>query len=219
VLDQKPVASARIRKGGTVTLVLSLGPERHRVPDVVGKALDVAQVALKQAKLSVARGPDQYSDTIPAGVVIDIKPPVGTQVRPGDRVTLVVSKGKAPLAVPNLVGKNINDARAQLQQMGLVPVEEYKDSDKPKDEVLGQSPADGAGVEPGAQVHLDVSKGPTPVLVPQVVGMPCPQAQQLLQSQLFGVKVDFNPNGTVAYQNPPANSAVAPGTEVSIGCF
>jgi eukaryotic-like serine/threonine-protein kinase len=219
VLTQQPAPSARLVKGGTITLVLSLGPERHRVPDVVGKAFDVAQVELRRAKLVVKRGADKYDDKLPAGVVLDIKPPAGTQTKPGDPITVTVSKGKAPLSVPNLVGANINDARAKLQQLGLVPVETYKDSDKPKDQVIGQSPADGAGVEPGAEVRLDVSKGPPQVVVPAVTGMPCPQAQQLLASQGFPVRVDFNPNGVVQYQTPPANSPVPPGTEVVIACF
>jgi eukaryotic-like serine/threonine-protein kinase len=218
VLTQRPPPDARLVRGGTITLVLSLGPERHRVPDVLGKAFEVAQVELQRAKLVVKRGADKYDDNLPAGVVLDVQPPVGSQTRPGDPVTVIVSKGKAPLSVPNLVGKNINDARAQLQQMGLVPVETYRDSDKPKDEVIGQSPADGTGAEPGAEVRLEVSKGPPAVPVPRVVGMPCPQAQQVLASQGFAFRVDFNPNGTVAYQNPPPDSPVPPGTEVVIGC-
>jgi serine/threonine-protein kinase len=219
VLSQQPAASARIVRGGTITLVLSLGPERHRVPDVVGKAFDVAQVELQQAKLVVKRGADKYDNNLPAGVVLGVQPPVGSQTKPGDPVTVVVSKGKAPLAVPILIGKNINDARAELQQLGLVPVETYKDSDKPKDQVIKQDPPDGTGVEPGAEVRLEVSKGPPQVVVPQVVGMPCPQAQQVLASQGFPVRVEVNPNGAiVAYQNPPPNSPVPPGTEVAIGC-
>jgi beta-lactam-binding protein with PASTA domain len=219
VLTQQPTPDARLVRGGAITLVLSLGPERHRVPDVLGKAFDVAQVELRRAKLVVKRGADVYDDNLPAGVVKDIQPPVGTQTKPGDPITVVVSKGKAPLSVPNLVGKNINDARAQLQQMGLVPVETYKDSDQPKDLVIGQNPADGAGVEQGAEVRLEVSKGPAAVVVPRVIDMPCPQAQQLLASQGFPVRVDFNPNGVVRYQNPPENAQVPPGTEVVIGCL
>ncbi|HEX2771366.1 MAG TPA: Stk1 family PASTA domain-containing Ser/Thr kinase [Micromonosporaceae bacterium] len=219
VLTQQPAPSDRLVKGGTITLVLSLGPERYRVPDVLGKAFDVAQVELQRAKLVVKRGADKYDNNLPAGVVLRIQPPVGSQTKPGDPVTVIVSKGKAPLSVPNLVGANVNDARAQLQQLGLVPIETYKDSDKPKDQVIGQSPADGSGVEPGAEVRLEVSKGPPQVVVPRVIGMPCPQAQQLLASQGFAVRVDFNPNGIVQYQNPPENSPVPPGTEVAIGCF
>ena len=49
---------------------------------------------------------------------------------------MTVSKGRAPLSVPRLVGKDINEARATLSQLGLQIVEQYEDSPKPKDQVL-----------------------------------------------------------------------------------
>ncbi|MFC0003324.1 Stk1 family PASTA domain-containing Ser/Thr kinase [Micromonospora siamensis] len=219
VVGQSPASAARIVKGGTITLVLSLGPERFPLPDVVGKDYELAVGDLKNLKLAVVKGPARYDDNLPKGVVVGTSPKAGTQVKPGTRVTVVVSRGRAPISVPQLVGRNVNEARAALGQLGLVPVETYKDSDKPKDEILGQSPADGAGVEKGAQVKLEVSKGPAAVVVPRVVDLPCPQAQQQLQAQGFPVNVQFNPNGIVRFQNPGENAQVPPGTQVTIGCL
>ncbi|WP_319458730.1 Stk1 family PASTA domain-containing Ser/Thr kinase [Micromonospora sp. RTP1Z1] len=219
VLGQDPVSATRIVKGGTITLTLSLGAERLPVPDVVGKDFELAQAELTDAKLVVAKGTARYDDNLPSGVVVATEPKGGTVVKPGSKVTVVLSKGKAPISVPNLVGKNINEARAALAQLGLTPVETYKDSDKPKDEVLGQSPADGTGVEKGAQVKLDISKGPAQVVVPRVIDLPCPQAQQQLQSQGFPVTVQGDPNAVVRFQNPAENSPVPPGTPVTIGCL
>jgi eukaryotic-like serine/threonine-protein kinase len=152
-------------------------------------------------------------------VVIAVEPKAGEQTKPGDRVTVTVSKGKAPITVPNLRGKDINEARGILQQLGLVPRELYKDSDKPKDQVLAQDPPDGTGVEQGAEIKLDVSKGPPAVVVQRVIGLPCQQAKQVLEAQQLRVRIDFNPNGTVAYQAPGENSQVPPGTEIAIGCL
>ncbi|MGC4805759.1 Stk1 family PASTA domain-containing Ser/Thr kinase [Micromonospora sp. DT233] len=219
VVAQSPASAARILKGGTITLTLSLGPERFPVPDVVGKEFDLAEADLLNLKLVVAKGTPRYDDNLPAGVVVATSPKVGAEVKPGAKVTLVLSKGKAPISVPNLIGKSVTEARTTLAQLGLVPVETYKDSPKPKDEVLGQSPTDGAGVEKGAQVKLDVSKGPAPVAVPRVVDLPCQQAKQQLEGQGFPVNVQFNPNGTVRFQNPPENAQVAPGTQITIGCL
>ena len=80
----------------------------------------------------------------------------------------MVSKGRAPIQVPNLVGKNINDARGQLQSLGLTAVERYKDSDQPADQVIAQTPKPGTGAANDAEVTLDVSKGPPQVTVPDV---------------------------------------------------
>ncbi|MFU8849910.1 Stk1 family PASTA domain-containing Ser/Thr kinase [Micromonospora sp. SL1-18] len=219
VLGQDPAAAARILKGGTITLTLSLGPEQLPVPDVVGKEFELAQAELTDAKLVVAKGPDKYDDELPAGVVLATNPKVGTVVKPGTKVTVTLSKGRAPISVPNLVGKNINDARNILAQLGLTPVESYKDSDKPKDEVLGQSPADGTGVEKGAQVKLELSKGPPEVPVPRVIDMPCEQAKQTLEGQGFPTTMQLNPNGVVRFQNPGEGTPAAPGTPVTVTCF
>ncbi|MEH1102435.1 Stk1 family PASTA domain-containing Ser/Thr kinase [Micromonospora sp. CPCC 205561] len=221
VLAQDPASTTRIVKGSTITLVLSLGPERFPVPDVVGKEFELAEADLLDAKLVVAKGTARYDDNLPAGVVMATDPKVGTEVKPGDKVTVILSKGKAPISVPNLVGKNLGEARNVLAQLGLVLVEPptYKDSDKPRDEVLGQSPADGTGVERGAKVKLEVSKGPPLVAVPRVIDLPCQQAKQLLESQRFPVVIQFNPNGIVRFQNPPENTQVPPGTPVTLGCM
>ncbi|MFJ6196326.1 Stk1 family PASTA domain-containing Ser/Thr kinase [Micromonospora sp. NPDC092111] len=219
VVAQNPTSAAKILKGGTITLTLSLGPERFPVPDVVGKEFELAEADLTDAKLVVTKGTPRYDDNLPAGVVVDTNPKVGAEVRPGTKITVILSKGRAPISVPNLVGKNLNDARTALSQLGLVPVETYKDSDKPRDEVIGQSPADGAGVEKGAQVKLDVSKGPPQVAVPRVVDLPCQQAKQQLEGSGFPVTVQFNPNGIVRFQNPPENTQVPPGTPVTLGCL
>jgi len=116
-------------------------------------------------------------------------------------------------------GKSLTEARTKLGELGLVPVESFKDSDKPKDEILGQSPADGAGVEKGAEVKLEISKGPPLVVVPRVIDLPCQQAKQVLESQGYPVTVVLNPNATVRIQAPGENSQVPPGTPVTLTCF
>ena len=220
VLVQDPAPSARIVKGGTITLILSLGPERYPVPDVVGKALDVAQAELTKAQLNVVQGPQRYDDNLPAGVVLAVDPKAGTEVKPGAKVTVTVSKGRAPITVPNVVGKNINEARSELEQLGLQVVEDYKDAnDKPKDQVIAQKPGDGSGVEKGAQITLDVSKGPPAVIVPAVKGLPCAQAQQVLQQAQLQAQIQLNPAGVVRAQSPDENAQVPPGTSVTILCF
>jgi beta-lactam-binding protein with PASTA domain/tRNA A-37 threonylcarbamoyl transferase component Bud32 len=219
VLSQDPPAAGQVVKGGTITLVLSLGPERYAVPDVVGKQFDLAKSDLEKDKLVVVKAAAAYSDTLPEGVVVKVVPDVGTEVKPGDKVEVTVSKGKAPLSVPDVLGKNVNEARQILAGMGLQPLVNYKQSDKPKDQVIGQTPVDGTGVEQGAEVKLDVSEGPPMVTLPGVVGQPCQQAKAQLEGMQLQVNIQVNPNGTVAAQNPGENTPVAPGTQVVLVCL
>ncbi|MEU7843611.1 Stk1 family PASTA domain-containing Ser/Thr kinase [Micromonospora sp. NPDC049114] len=219
VLGQDPASASKIVKGGTITLTLSLGPERFPVPDVIGKEYELAEADLANVKLVAAKGTPRYDDNLPAGVVLDSSPKVGAEVKPGTKITLILSRGRAPVSVPNLVGKSLTEARTALAQLNLKPVETYKDSDKPKDEILGQSPADGAGVEKGTEVKLEISKGPPLVVVPRVIDLPCQQAKQVLESQGFPVTVAINPNAVARIQAPGENSQVPPGTPVVITCF
>ncbi|MEV4766846.1 Stk1 family PASTA domain-containing Ser/Thr kinase [Micromonospora chokoriensis] len=219
VLEQTPGSTSKIVKGGTITLTLSLGPERFPVPDVIGKEFELAEADLVNVKLVVAKGAPRYDDTLPAGVVLDTSPKVGTEVKPGAKITLILSRGRAPVSVPNLVGKSLTEARTTLAQLNLTLVETYKDSDKPRDEILGQSPADGAGVEKGTQVKLDVSKGPPAIVMPRVIDLPCQQAKQALEGQGFPVTALINPNAVVRIQAPGENSQVPPGTPVTLTCF
>jgi serine/threonine-protein kinase len=219
VVSQDPAANGRIVKGGQITLELSLGPERFPVPDLAGLELSAAKAELDQTGLKLKQGTGQFSDTVPEGSVISTNPAKGTQLKSGDTVTVVVSKGKAPITVPDLVGKNINDARAQLQQLGLNAVERYKDSDQPTDTVLAQTPQAGTGAAPDDEVTLDVSKGPPQVTVPDVGGQPCDQATATLQGLGLQVNFQFGQNGQVRGQNPGGNSTVAPQSQVTLLCF
>ncbi|HET8659001.1 MAG TPA: Stk1 family PASTA domain-containing Ser/Thr kinase [Micromonosporaceae bacterium] len=222
VLAQRPGPGERIRKGGQITLTLSLGPERYQVPDIIGAEYEVAATQLRGMKLVVQRANDRYSDTVPAGNVLAVEPKVGTALKPGDKVTVTVSKGKAPLTVPNVTGRNVNDARQVLQAMGLVVEVEDVDSPKPPGEVVEQNPADGAGVEPGATVKLKVSKGPPMVAVPDVTSgqnVPCRDAEAALRNAGLTVAVQGNIDTTARVQSPGPGAQVPAGTQVTILCL
>lgn len=220
VVSQNPGPQEKIVKGGTITLSLSLGKERFEVPDLTGVELAAAKTELAQANLKYKEGAGQYSDTVPEGAVLSTNPAKGTELKRGDTVTVVTSKGRAPISVPDLVGKNINDARNQLQTLGLTAVERYKDSNEPADTVIAQSPKSGTGATNDAEVTLDVSKGPPQVTVPDLTNQQCQQAVAALQQQGLQPQVTgFNQNGFVRGQNPPGNTPVAPGSQVVIQCF
>ena len=219
VLGQSPKPGERIVKGGVITLNLSLGKERFAVPDLAGLELTAARGELEQMNLKLKQGKSEYSDTVPEGAVLSFTPKAGTELKRGDTVTVVVSQGRAPIQVPDLTGKNINEVRAALQQLGLAAVERYQDSDQPADTVIGQSPKPGTGVAKDSVVTLDVSKGPPLITLPDLTNQPCPQAQATLQQSNLQVRVDFNPNGLVRGMQPAPGTAVPPQSQVAIQCF
>jgi beta-lactam-binding protein with PASTA domain len=216
VLHQDPPPGNRIVSGGRITLTLSLGPERITVPDIVGKKADLAFDQLRQLKLAPERA-DSYDDLIEKDAVIRTDPPIGGVVGPGTKILVYVSKGRAPITVPSVVGRNADEARAALERLGLQVVIVERDSARPRGEVLSQDPVDGAGVEKGTRVTLAVSKGPPEADVPDLRGRPVPEAKQILEQMGFKVRVFGNENGVVVLQNP-AGGRFPQGTEITLLC-
>lgn len=216
VLAQDP--TDRVTRGGTLVLTLSLGPEQVLVPDVIGVDLDVAVRQLEALGLSVVEGERGYSDTIPQGRVLGVSPEVGTEVAPGEQVTITVSEGRAPIDVPSVIGDPLPVATQKLQGLGLAVTTERVESDRPRDEVLAQDPVAGAGAEPGATVHLQVSEGPPTQPVPGVTGARCQQAAEALSQAGFNPSIQGRERGRVVLQVPSEGTGLPPGSEVQIWC-
>ncbi|WP_189113823.1 Stk1 family PASTA domain-containing Ser/Thr kinase [Pilimelia terevasa] len=219
VLAQDPAPEAPIIRGGTVTLVLSLGPERYQVPNVIGMTFDMAGVELGALRLPVKRGPDRYHETLPPGMVSALDPAAGATVKPGTAVTVTVSRGRPPVTVPDLVGKAVAEARRLLAQLGLVVTEQTVPGDAPTGQVLGQSLDAGTGVEKGAKITLRLSDGPPVLKVPRVLDLPCQQARQALTGMGLEARVTYNPNGVVRLQDPTEGTEVPARSVVTIGCL
>jgi beta-lactam-binding protein with PASTA domain len=221
VVGQRPGANQRIAKGGTITLTVSLGPERYTIPDENGQPFDQAVADLTARKL-VPKRVDVYDDTMPQGNVLGTDPAKDTVVPPGTEVVVKVSKGKAPISVPNVVGSDLAAAQQKLQDLGLSVAVQQQQSDKPANQVLGQDPPQGSGVQKGDRVILTVSSGPPLVAVPDVTnkGYNFDQANQILQQAgLVGVKAFDFPGGQVRQQNPAAGTQVPKGTQVQLWLY
>jgi serine/threonine-protein kinase len=219
VIAQSPGGDQRIVRGGTITLTLSKGPERYAVPDEGGKNYDDAAAELTALKL-IPKRVDTYDDSMPAGNVLGTDPPAGTVVPPHTEISVKVSKGKAPITVPNVIGQDATTATQQLKALGLNVAFQQQQSDKPANQVINQSIPDGSGVEKGATIILTISAGPPMVAVPNVsnLGYTLAQATQILQQAgLVAVPETADiPGGQVRIQTPAAGTQVPPGTQVQL---
>jgi serine/threonine-protein kinase len=182
VMRTDPKAGERIRKHGTVHVVISLGPERHPVPDVKGMTLDQAQAALQDAHLAFGRTIGKYSEKVAQGEVITADPAPGTKQRRDTAVDLVVSKGRKPIRIPDFTGKPAAAAKKALTRLGFKvddATQQFSDA-VPAGRVITQSPSGGTGHK-GDEVSLVVSKGPETVQLPDVRTKSFGDAKQTLE--------------------------------------
>ena len=142
VVSTDPEPGAQVLDGGTVTVALSLGPERYDVPKLKGMTVDEAQDALADTNLAFGTTVEKWSDTVPAGVVIGSTPKAGETSGPTRAVDLIVSRGPKPVEIRSWVGKDADDAIAWLESKGLdgkVVGEEFSDTIAEGD-VISQDP-------------------------------------------------------------------------------
>ncbi|MBC7763288.1 MAG: PASTA domain-containing protein, partial [Candidatus Saccharibacteria bacterium] len=100
-----------------ISLVVSAGA----IPDVAGRSVKDATSTLLEVGLTATPGRENYSDTVPKGNVIGIDVADGAVIRPGDPISLTISKGKEQIAVPDVVGMSWDKAKAALTDAGFVP--------------------------------------------------------------------------------------------------
>lgn len=220
VISTDPDAGARIRDGGTVTAVISLGPERHAVPDVRGKTLDEAQTLLDAASLGFGQAIEKYNEKVAKGKVITTDPAPGTQLRRDAAVNVVVSRGPKPIKIPDWTGRNGDKAVAALTRLGFeVQRDDQYNDTVPLGRVISQSPNSGTGFKDDA-VKLVVSKGPALVQVPRVNGLKVDDARHVLEDLGFSVAVVRNPlyvgANYVVTSNPSQGSMAPRGSTVTL---
>jgi serine/threonine-protein kinase len=166
VIEQVPLKGVEAEEGSAVDIVVSSGPAKTVVPQLVGLTTDGARQALERASLELGERTERASDR-PAGEVLESDPTEGTSVEAGTRVKIVVSSGR--IEVPDVVGKTESEARQILVEAGFeVQVARTQTT---VSEVVGrvveQSPQEGTSASAGATVVISVAEAaPTPDPVP-----------------------------------------------------
>lgn len=119
VLAVAPESLGNQPKGSEVILTVSQGPAPRTVPSgLAGKTYDEAATALTAQQLVPVKV-EEFSDTVPVGLVIALRPAEGQQAARDSKVTVAVSKGPDLVAVPSVRGMSLDGAVAALEAAGL----------------------------------------------------------------------------------------------------
>lgn len=214
-----PNAGTKIHPSKTVKLIISDGVEYRKVPDVKNKSLESGTELLKAETFSIESS-ENWSEDVPKGQIISQDPAAGSSIPHDSVVKVVLSKGRQPLPVPQLLGMPIDQANSMLAELGLKSevIEEFSD-EVAKGKVISQDVANGEVRYRNDVIKLVVSKGPKLVEVPNVVGQQEGSAKQVLERAGFKVEIERILGGffgTVRLQNPGAGEMVPPGSVIKL---
>jgi|GEM_PF-2353499 len=97
VIRQSPPEGTSVNQGSPVNLVISYGAQPVSVPNLAGMTSSEASAVLLQKGLILGQVTEQYSETVSFGRVISQMPFKNTMAESGSSVSIVISRGKAPI--------------------------------------------------------------------------------------------------------------------------
>jgi len=226
VASTTPGPGSRVPKGEAVTLNVSQGPQPITLPVLAGLSQEDATAAITAQGAAIGAVDAEFNGDVPAGHVISAsrESDGGDVSQGGDyfvgmNVNLLLSHGP----VPDVVGKPLDEASAILTSVQLVPEqgEEAYSDEIAEGSVISAAPVKEGAVHQGDTIRLTVSRGPEPVRVPDVVGMPWAEAKGILEEA--GLRLDYNPFAdaapslfSVTSVTPGAGASVPKGQVVKI---
>ena len=197
------------------------------VPPLLGLQVEDARLLLAEKGLDYYVLREVYSEE-EAGVVVDQEPKPSSIRKSGvgEKVGLIVSKGRELAQVPDVRGQTQAGAAAVLAQKNLEAgtLREEYDPVTPVGLVLGQEPAPRTQVPAGTKVALVLSLGPPPqpVVVPDLAGKDLAVAQSELTAlglELGGISEEpsnIYGVGKVVRTDPPLGTTVQEGDSISL---
>nr|WP_239536988.1 Stk1 family PASTA domain-containing Ser/Thr kinase [Arthrobacter roseus] len=153
------------------------------VPNVTNQPVNAAQDRIADAGLESSTEA-VFHDQLDQGKIVSTEPGADTKIRKFRSVTLFVSKGPQLFAVPNVIQREADSARVDIEESALSvgDITEVYSETVARGNVIAQKPKADEQVRATVKIGLTVSKGREPIQVPVVVGLPESKARQALDA-------------------------------------
>jgi beta-lactam-binding protein with PASTA domain/predicted Ser/Thr protein kinase len=160
IISQSPEDGTSVDKNSAVAVTVSTGVKETVVPSLIGLSLDEARQALRDAGLQLGNTTSVASAET-RNTVVKVDPKEGETVPAKSSVDVRYASGSNK--VPDVVGKDVDTARSELEQAGfrVANPTQQESADKAPGTVLSQSPAGGETSRLDSTVHLVVAVAPT----------------------------------------------------------
>lgn len=192
VIRTDPETGKKLETGKALTFIVSTGPPPVPLPELNGLDAATALATLSDGGLVVGVETPEYSEEVPAGVIIrwtiSSQPTLvaGQEVIKGTAVDTFVSQGPAPRIIPDLTGMSFDSATTALTDLQLtINRGDDQFSIVAAGGVATQSPAAGESLARGTAVTVAISKGPDLVAVPQLLTLKFDKVGPALEASGF----------------------------------
>jgi len=174
IMTQMPPPGTKVRRGWSIRVAQSLGPQRVTIPDVTGGSERIAELNIRRRGLNLGSIAHVNLPDAPQDQVISQSPPANASGVSAPKINLLVSDGPEPptYVMPNLTGQPLGSAVLALQDAGIkagkvsvfrpplpgepqaAPVEVSEPS--PASMIVTQTPAPGQKITAGTAVNFEV---------------------------------------------------------------
>jgi beta-lactam-binding protein with PASTA domain len=200
------------------------GNDQVAVPNIVNQARADAEKQLGNVDLKVGEVTQKACENTAKGNICEQTPTGGTKVDKNSAVNLVVSTGAPKVAVPSVLGQDVDVATETLggDKYEFVVKTKQQESTEKAGTVLKQDPELGEEVEKGSTITLTIAKAEEKSTVPDVTGQSCDDAKAQMQANnLVGncteVETDdTNQIGKVIATSPQAGTQADKNSSVNI---
>jgi serine/threonine-protein kinase len=180
VLSSTPQSGSSVEARTEVTLVVGSGPASVTVPRLEDQTVAEAERILEEAGLTLGPSTNQETDdSSEVGRIIESTPSAGVSAPGGSPVAVVVGSERTTIPVPDVSGREADDAEDALRQAGLRVTRQEVDGTGNDGDVIGTNPQANTQVARNSQVVLQISNG-NAIEMPDVTGDQPQDAQDRL---------------------------------------
>lgn len=216
---------------GTMSMLSSSKPKETKVPNVIGMTEEEAKKQIEDAKLVFEKDKEEYDKEVEAGKVISLKTEIGEYMRAmgnltvkeGSKIFVIISKGQEKTKVPNVKGKEKEEATKLLEEAKLTAeiVEENSKTVK-EGYVISQETEADTEVLAGETVKIHVSTGVEKVTMVSVIDKDEEEAKKALNAiGITNINIAYEensskPTGKVIKQSIVDGSTVEKDASITI---
>jgi serine/threonine-protein kinase len=226
VYAQDPPATATGHQGDVVTITYNPAKQLQTVPPIQGLSVESATQLLAPLGLQLVILEVRNDPLVPLNQIITQDPLANEQVRSGSPISVVVSGGTGGNNIPNIEGQ-VSSAAEQLLKSTpynfVVTITAEPSTTVEKGRAIRTDPVIGTPLPAGSAILLIVSSGSPTVVVPDVTGKTEAEAQTAINAAGLITEIGYKnvpvgdaSDGRVVSQSRDAQSAVAPGTKITL---